>query len=64
MHEGFEPGTDRAFANDLMHSKGATLLSGADELQKMLAGFIRYLFDTDWKESAATMAARSVNDER
>lgn len=73
MQEGFEWGTDRAFANYLTHSKGSVgevvarlkrarsknylssadvsaPLAAADELRKMLGGFIRYLYDTDWKD--------------
>ena len=73
MQEGFEQGTDRAFANYLTHSKGSVgevvarlkrarsknylssadvsaPLAAADELRKMLGGFIRYLYDTDWKD--------------
>jgi four helix bundle protein len=73
MEEGFEQGTDRAFANYLTHSKGSVaeiighlrrarrkgyitvadltrLAPQAEELGKMLGGFIKYLRACDWKD--------------
>jgi four helix bundle protein len=73
MQEGFEQGTDAAFASYLVHSKGSvgeivtrvkrarvrrlvseevsrTLEARGDELKRMLAGFIRYLRECDWKD--------------
>jgi four helix bundle protein len=73
MEEGFEQGTDRAFANFLTHSKGSVgevvghlrrarrkdyitvaeeklLVPQAEELGKMLGGFIKYLRNCDWTD--------------
>ena len=73
MEEGFEQGTDRAFANYLTNAKGSVgelighlkrarrkdyitvaeeklLVSQAEELGRMLGGFIKYLRNCDWKD--------------
>lgn len=73
MEEGFEQGTDRAFAKYLTTSKGSVgetighlrrarqkgyitsaelndLLPKAEELGRMLGGFIKYLRGCDWKD--------------
>jgi four helix bundle protein len=73
MEEGFEQGTDRAFANYLKNSKGSVgeiighlrrarrkgyitvaelthLVPQAEELGKMMGGFIKYLRACDWKD--------------
>ncbi len=56
MVEGFEQGTDRAFANFLSYSKGslaeqlAPFLGPGEELGKMLGGFIKYLRNCGWND--------------
>ena len=73
MEEGFEQGTDRAFAKYLSTSKGSVgelvghltraqrkgyitsadlkdLIPRAEELGRMLGGFIKYLHGCDWKD--------------
>ena len=73
MEEGFEQGTDRAFAKYLSTSKGSVgelighlrrarrkgyitsaevkdLVPQAEELGRMLGGFIKYLHSCDWKD--------------
>ena len=73
IEEGFEQGSDRAFARYLTISKGSigeilghlkragrkgyltadelnTLLPQAEEIGRMLGGFIKYLHGCDWKK--------------
>ena len=73
IEEGFEQGSDRAFARYLTTSKGSAaevaghlkrarrkgyitlaeqepLVATAEELGKMLGGFIKYLNNCDWKD--------------
>lgn len=73
IEEGFELGTDRAFAKYLSTSKGSIgeiighlrrarrkgyvtaadldrLIPAAEEIGRMLGGFIKYLRECDWKD--------------
>jgi four helix bundle protein len=86
MEEGFEQGTDRAFARYLTTSKGSVaevaghlrrarrkayisaeevspLLERAEELGKMLGGFIKYLRDSDWKNRGSHGFGADTSDQ-